>query len=106
MRATLRNFFNLDDCINANYNDKSLPSRIVSQLNSNKNKKIFVSSTQVNFVLITFGELNPKDEICEHNSENMSVLQNDVHSPQRYVKISMDTGGSVSFVHDSFVRQE
>ena len=34
----------------------------------------------------------------------MSVLQNDVRSKSRYVKILMDSGASASIIHDSFVR--
>ena len=33
----------------------------------------------------------------------MSVLQNDVHSTSRYVKILMDSGASASINHDLFV---
>ena len=34
----------------------------------------------------------------------MSVLQNDVHSTSRYIKILMDSGASASIIHNSFVR--
>ena len=34
----------------------------------------------------------------------MSVLQNDVCSTSRYVKILMDSGASASIIHDSFLR--
>ena len=33
----------------------------------------------------------------------MSVLQNDVHSTLRYVKILMDSGESASIIYNSFV---
>ena len=95
---------NLDDCINANFNQGSLHSRLVSQVNSNKDYKNFVSSTQGDLVPITFDELIPKDKIRKNDSKNMSVLQNDVRSKSRYVKILMDSGTSASIIHDSFVR--
>ena len=57
-------FFNLDDCINANYNYESLCSRLVSQpkSNVNKNNSNSNSSTQEDLVPITFGELIPKEK--------------------------------------------
>ena len=58
-------FFNLDDCINANYNYQSSRCNLVSQPNSNKNNKNFTSSTQKDIVFITFGELFPEDKICK-----------------------------------------
>ena len=48
-------FLNLNYCINANYNYKSLRSCLVSQPNSNKNNKKIVSSMQEDLVPITFG---------------------------------------------------
>ena len=33
----------------------------------------------------------------------MSVLQNDVHSTSKYVKILMDNSASILIIHDSFV---
>ena len=55
-------------------------------------------------VLITFGELIPKDKTRKNDSKNMSVLQNDIHISSRYAKILMDSGASASIIHDSFVR--
>ena len=95
---------NLDGCINPNYNYKSLRSSLESQPNPNKNNKNFISSTQENLVPITFGELIAKDKIRKNNSENMSVLQNDVCSTSRYIKILMDSSASALIIHDSLVR--
>ena len=96
------NFLNLDDCINANYNYESLRSRIVSHLNSDKNNKNSKSSTQEDLVPITFGELIPQDKIRKNDSKNMSVLQNDVRSNSRYVKILMDSCVNASIIQDLF----
>ena len=97
------NFLNLDDYINANYNFEFLSSCLVSQLNSNKNNKNDISSMKEDLVPTTFSELIPKDKIHIDDSKNMSVLQNDVHSIARYVKILLDNGASGSIIHDSFV---
>ena len=43
------------------------------------------------------------DKICKDGSKNMSILQNNIQSISRYVKILMDSGASVSIIHDSFV---
>ena len=55
-------------------------------------------------VSITFDEQIPEDKIRKNDSENMSFLQNDVRRNSRYVKILMDSGPSVSIIHDSSVR--
>ena len=51
---------------------------------------------QEGLVPITFIELIPEDIIRKNDSKNMSVLQNDVRSNSRYVKILMDNGASAS----------
>ena len=76
-------FLNLDDCINTNYNYESLCSCLVSHSNSNQNYKNFESSTHEDLVPITLSELIPEDKVCKNDSENMSVLQNDIHSASR-----------------------
>ena len=55
-------------------------------------------------VPITFGKLIPRDKIRKNDSKNMNVLQNNVRSTPRYVKILMDSGASALIIHDSFVR--
>ena len=96
MKQHTERFLNLDDCINAYYNYESLYSHLVSQPNSNKYYKNFVSSTQEDLVPFTFGELIPKDQIRKNESKNMGT--------SRYIKILMDCGASASVIHDSFVR--
>ena len=103
-KQNTESFLNFDNCIDANYNYESLRSRLVSQPNSNKNYKNFISSQQEYLVPITFGELIPEDKIHKTDSKNMSVLQNCLRSNSRYVKILMDSGASASIIHDSFVR--
>ena len=83
-------FLNLDDYINANYNYEYLRSHLVSQPNSNKNNENFQSSTQEDLVPNTFGESIHKDKIRKNDSKNVRVLQNDVCSNSRCVKILMD----------------
>ena len=73
-----------------------------SHPNFNKNNNDFEFLIQENLVPITFGELIAKDKIQKNNSENISVFQNDVCHPLRYVKILMDT----SIIHNSFVHMK
>ena len=56
------NFFNLDDCIDANFNYESLCPCLVSQSKSSCNRNDFNSnsSMQEDLVPITFGELISK----------------------------------------------
>ena len=103
LKQDKESFLNLDDCFNTNYNYESLRSRLVSQPNSNKNNKNFVSSTKEDWVPITFNELIPKDQICQNNSKNVSNLQNDVHITSWYINILMDSGASASIICNSFV---
>ena len=60
---------------------------------------------QKDLVPFTFNELIPEDKIRKNDPKNMSVLQNDVHSTSRYVKIMMNSGVSALIIHDSFVRR-
>ena len=99
-------FLNLDNCINANCNYESFRSRLISQPNSNKNYKNVITSKQKNLVPITFNELIPEDEIRTNDSGNTSILQNDVCSTSKYVNIMMDSGASLSIIHDSFVHAD
>ena len=52
-------FFNIDDCINFNYNYESLHSCLLSQLSLNKNKFNSNPSRAEDLVPITFGKLIP-----------------------------------------------
>ena len=81
----------------------SLRSCLVSQPNSHKNYKNFKYSTQEDLVPLIFGELILEDKVRKDNLNNMSVLQNDVHSNSRYVKILIDSGASASIIHNLFV---
>ena len=95
---------NLDDSINANYNHELFYSRLVSQPNSNKNYKNFISFKQEDLIPIIIGKLIPENKIRKNDLKNMSILQNNVRSNSRYVKILMGSGASASIIHDSFVR--
>ena len=61
LKKPSKTFFNLDDCIHANYNYESLHSCNVSQPNKKFNKKDWNSifSRKENLFPITFGELTP-----------------------------------------------
>ena len=64
--------------------------------------KYFESTKLDDLVPITFSAFIPKDKIRKTASENMSILQNDVRSTSRYVKIQMDSNASASIIHNSF----
>ena len=97
---------NIDECINANYKYESLCSLFVSHLNSNKNNNNFESPTQEDLVCIIFNEFISEHKICEQDSENISILQDDAQITSRYVKIIMDCDASASIIHNSFVRTD
>ena len=59
--------------------------------------------TQEDLVPITFSKEISEEKLRENSPENMSVLQNDVCSTPKYVKILMDSGASVLSIHDLFV---
>ena len=60
---------------------------------------------QKDFIIVTFGKLIPKDKISENDSENMSVLRNNVHSTSKCVHILMDSDARALIIHDLFVRK-
>ena len=67
--------------------------------------KYFESTKLDDLVPITFSAFIPKDKIRKTASENMSILQNDVRSTSRYVKILIDSVTSALIIHDSFVQK-
>ena len=54
-------------------------------------------------IWIIFGKLISEDKKRRKDSKNMRVLQNDVRSNSRYIKILMDSGTSALIIHVSFV---
>ena len=67
------------------------------------NYKTFESLTQDNLVPITFGKLIPKEKLQEKNTENMNILQNDVHCTSWCVEILINSGSCALIIYDSFI---
>ena len=69
LKQHTESLLNSYEFINANYNYDTLRSHLVSQPNSTKNYKNFISFTQEDLVPITCSELIPKDKIHKNDSE-------------------------------------
>ena len=58
---------------------------------------------QEDLVSITFSELISEEKILENNSDNISILQNDLCCTPKYVKILMNSGASILIIHNLFL---
>ena len=62
-------------------------------MNSYKNNNDFKFYAQDDLVPITYGEFIRKDKMRKNDSENMSVLKNDIRRTSRYANVLMYSGG-------------